>query len=186
MISGYKELPAGIQKFVPDYDYLIYNISNYTDEEIKGEARIRIIFTMYRDLQKTEDVEELLEIIDKAVAYLLELDDKQTGMDYFETFMRYIFSAVRNLTREDVDEIMKKVETTYPEGSELVMTLADILREEGKEEGKEEGIKKGIVKGKKEGVKEVALEMLKKGFADEMVAEITQLDVKEIKKLEEK
>jgi|SRR5690625_675154 len=177
MITGYKELPGDVKKFVPDYEYLIYDISNYTDEEIKGEARVRILITMYRDVQKAKDVKELLETIDKALQYLQELDDKQTGIEYFETFMRYIFSVAKNLSREDIDEIIGKIENIYPEGSELVMTLADILREEGKEEGKKEG--------KKEGIKEVALEMLRKGFAVELVAEVTHMDVKEIRKLKE-
>jgi len=59
------------------------------------------------------------------------------------------------------------------EGSELVMTLADILRAEGKEEGK------------KEGIKTVALEMLRKNFTVELVAEITHMDVKEVQRLKE-
>ncbi len=38
--------------------------------------------------------------------------------------MRYIFSAAKNLTRGDVDEIVKEIENSYAEGSELVMTFA--------------------------------------------------------------
>jgi len=173
MITGYKELPRDVKKYIPDYEYLIYGLSNYTDEQIKGGARVKIMITLYRDVQKAEDVKELLKIIAKAVHYLQELDDKQAGMKYFETFMRYIFSTAKNLTREDAAEIVKKVEKTYPEGSELVMTLADILREEGKEEGKEEGIKA------------VALEMLKKGSSIHFVAEVTHMDVQEVKRLKE-
>ena len=169
MITGYKDLSTEIRNFVPDYQYLIYDISKYTDQEVKGEARVRILFTLFRDVQKAENAQELLKIIAKAVHYLQELDDKQAGMEYFETFMRYIFSAAKNLTREDAAEIVKKVEKDYPEGSEIVMTLADILREEGEAQG----------------VRKVALEMLRKGFTVELVAEITHMDVKEIKKLKE-
>jgi hypothetical protein len=45
--------------------------------------------------------------------------------------MRYIFSARVDLTRADFNAVVKKIETTYPEGSEVVMTLAEIFREEG-------------------------------------------------------
>lgn len=41
MITGYKELPCGVKKYIPDYEYLIYDLSNYTDEQIKGEARVK-------------------------------------------------------------------------------------------------------------------------------------------------
>ena len=42
MISGYNELPEDIKKHIPNYEYLLYDISRYTDEEIKGEAINRI------------------------------------------------------------------------------------------------------------------------------------------------
>ncbi len=38
MTNGYEELPKGIKKYVLNYKYLLYYISRYTDEEIKGEA----------------------------------------------------------------------------------------------------------------------------------------------------
>ncbi|HLR69578.1 MAG TPA: hypothetical protein VK105_21025 [Virgibacillus sp.] len=60
-------------------------------------------------------------------------------------FIRYIFSATKNLTKENVDEIVQKIENAYPEGSELVMTLADILLEEGEESGIRKG-KEAVVK----------------------------------------
>lgn len=175
MIAGYKNLSPEIRKFIPGYQYLVYDISKYTDREIKGEARVKILFTMFRDVQKTENVQELLLIIDKAVAYLQELDDKQTGMEYFETFIRYIFSAAKNLTREDAVEVIRKVENTYSEGREFVMTLADILREEGKEEGKEEGIRKG-----KEAVVKNAV---KEGMKIHLIEKLTGLPRKEIEKI---
>jgi predicted transposase/invertase (TIGR01784 family) len=173
MIVGYSNFSADIRKFAPDYGYLIYDISKYTDDEIMGEARVRILFTAFRDVRKAKNIQELLVIIDKAIIFLQDLHDKQTGIEYFETFMRYIFSAAKNLTRKDADEIVKKVEENYPEGSGLVMTLADIWREEG------------IRKGEAQGIKKVALEMLRKGFPVELVAEVTHMDVKEIRKMKE-
>ncbi|NMA85275.1 MAG: DUF4351 domain-containing protein [Epulopiscium sp.] len=59
------------------------------------------------------------------------MEDKQTGIEYFETLMRYIFNARVDLTKEAANEIMRKIENTYPEGSEVVMTLAERFREEG-------------------------------------------------------
>ena len=173
MISGYRGFPEGIRKFAPDYEYLIYDITNYTDEEIKGEARVRILFTMFRDVQKAENVQELLEIIDKAVAYLQELDDKQTGIEYFETFMLYIINTAKNIAQADVNQIVKRVGTIYPEGSEVIMTIADIW----KEEGKEEGIRKVAKNAVKEGVELRLIEKLT-GLSRNEVEEIA----KEMKK----
>lgn len=138
LITGYKNFPREIQKFIPDYEYLIYDISKYTDEEIKGEAQLRIILTIFRDIF-TKDTRSLQKSIFRAVEYLQELEDKQTGIEYFETFIKYIFNARVNLTKKDINQIIDEIGKTYPEGSELVMTLADIFRQEGKEEGIQQG-----------------------------------------------
>ncbi|HFL3828471.1 TPA: Rpn family recombination-promoting nuclease/putative transposase [Clostridioides difficile] len=159
LIPGYEDLPKEIQKFIPDYEYLIYDLSRYTDKEIKGQAQLRIILTIFRDIF-TKDNKGLQESIYRAVEYLQELEDKQTGIEYFETFIKYIFNARANLTKKDVGEIIDKISKTYPEGSELVMTLAEIFRQEGKEEG----IKQGIEKGEHRKSLNYAIKLLTKKF----------------------
>jgi predicted transposase/invertase (TIGR01784 family) len=160
MITGYEDLPEDIKKVTPNYEYLLYDLSRYTDDEIKGEVQLRILLTIFRDIF-TKDSKGLRDSIYRAAKYLRRLEDKQTGIEYFETLMRYIFSAGKNLTRSDVTEIIEKIETTYPEGSEVVMTLAEIFREEGKEEGILKGMEKGIEVGAKQGKMEVAKRLLK-------------------------
>jgi len=77
---------------------------------------------------------------------LRELDNKETGIEYFETFMRYILNTGQKLTKEDIEDIINSVEKTYPEGNEVVMTLAERFREEGKIQGIQEGETKALVK----------------------------------------
>lgn len=115
--------------------------------------------------------------IDKAVLYLKDLEDKQTGIEYFETVILYILSAAKNLTRKDMETIARSLENNYPEGSEIIMTLADMLREEGKEQGKEEGIratKEAIVKNAiKEGMEFRLIEKLT-GLSNQEIEEIAR------------
>lgn len=170
MIKGYEELPKDVQKFIPDYEYLLYDISRYTDEEIKGEAQLRILISIFRDIF-TKDNKGLLESIYRAAEYLRELDDKQTGIEYFETFMRYVLNAGQKLTNEDVNEIIEKIASGFPEGSEVVMTLAEKLREEGREEGETRGETKALLK--------TATKLLIKKFGaipEEVKMKISQLD----------
>ncbi|MBV1821564.1 DUF4351 domain-containing protein [Bacteroidales bacterium MSK.15.36] len=112
-----------------------------------------------------------------------ELEDKQKGIEYFETFIRYIFNARANLTKKDVREIINKISKTYSEGSELVMTLAEIFRQEGKEEGIKQGIEKGIEKGIQQGERRkslnYAIKLLTKKFGklpEELKTKISNLD----------
>jgi len=131
MIKGYNELPKDIQKFIPDYEYVLYDISGYTDEEIKGEARTRIVLTAFRDIFK-KDAKGIIETILTLIEYLKELEDKQTGIEYFETFIRYILNAGQNFKKSDIDKIVERIGINYPDGSEVVMSLAEILRQEGR------------------------------------------------------
>mgnify|MGYP001254971748 CR=1 FL=1 len=89
--------------------------------------------------------------------------------------MRYIFSVDKSLTSSDVNKIVKKIETTYPEGSEVVMTLAEKLREEGLKEGLEKGLEKGKL--------EVARNAIKEGMELDLIAKLTGLPKKEIEKI---
>jgi len=101
--------------------------------------------------------------------------------------MRYIFSVDKSLTSSDVSKIVKKIETTYPEGSEVVMTLAEKLREEGLKEGLKEGLEKGLEKGLEEGLEKgkvtalakTALKLLSRKFGplpEELKSKISKLD----------
>lgn len=144
ILNGYDELPADLKVYVPNFDYLLYDITDYSDTDIKGVAQTRIGLTLLRDIF-TSDTEELLQSFYRSVDYLNELEDRQTGIEYFETMIRYISSAAKNLTKKDVERILKKIETNYQEGSEIAMTLADMWREEGMEKGIEKGMRKGLI-----------------------------------------
>ena len=177
MIKGYTSLPKDVQKYIPDYEYLLYDISRYRDEQIKGEIKLRIMLTVFRDIFTKDDI-GLQETVLRATEYLAELEDKQTGIEYFETMMRYIFSARSNLNKDIADEMMSKIETTYPEGSEVVMTLAERFREEGIVKGLEKVVRKSIIKGlttediieitglKKEAIEEIRKKMLHESKED--------------------
>ncbi|MCG5102675.1 Rpn family recombination-promoting nuclease/putative transposase [Oceanobacillus sp. APA_J-5(13-2)] len=179
LIANYDDLPPEICHFIPNYQFLLFDFTDYLDEEIKGEARVRIVITMLRDIRKAETIQELLEVMDKTIFYLRELEDKQAGIEYFETMLHYIFSAATNVTRGNMDEISKKIKQNYPEGSGIMMSLADMLREEGKKEGK----KQGVEEGKRE-MKEILVKnSIEKGLDFRVIEEITGLPQKEIQKI---
>lgn len=148
MLNGYDELPEAVKMYVPNFEYLLYDLSIYSDEDIKGSAQTRIMLTLLRDiLTKTGD--PLRQSIYNALYYLNDLEDKQTGVGYLETMMRYIFSVAQDLTETDVEKMIQQLESNHFKGSELAMTLAEMWREEGMEKGRK--------LGKTEALSEVAL-----------------------------
>lgn len=91
MVSNYKEMPKDIKTFIPNYRYLLYDFSKFTDEEIKGQVK------------------------------------------------------------SNYNELINNIELSYPEGSELIMTIAEKFREEV--------MKKSIVKGKEETLSKTVIKL---------------------------
>ncbi|MDQ2087075.1 DUF4351 domain-containing protein [Herbivorax sp. ANBcel31] len=80
---------------------------------------------------------------------------------------------------EDVNDIVENIEKTYPEGSEVVMTLAEQLREEGKLKGIEEGKQEGLEEGQTKALSKSAIRLLTKKFgklSEETKSKIEKLD----------
>ena len=126
----------------------------------------------------------ILETIFKAARALAELDEKETGIQYFETCMRYILTSGPKLTKEQLNIVIKQLEVTYKKGSEVTMTLAEVLREEGFEKG----IEKGIEEGETRAYSKIAIKALSKKMGILPAAyheKISQLDLITLETLNE-
>lgn len=159
MLKGYEHLSEEMKAFVPNFNYLLYNVSIFSNEEIKGKAQLRILLTLLRDIF-TKDPKELQQSILQAIHYLNELEDKQTGLEYLETMMNYIFGGDTSLTESEKDQIIQGIGKIYPEGRELTMSFVDKWREEGWEKG----LEKGLEKGRAEALSEIAVNQLTERF----------------------
>ena len=73
--------------------------------------------------------------------------NEQSDFLVIETFMRYLFNAGPQLTKNELEKMMNQIEINYPKGSEMAMTLAEVLRKEGYENGIEKGREEGIEEG---------------------------------------
>lgn len=138
LLKGYNQLPEELKLYVPNFDFLLFDISSYSDEDIKGTAQLKILFTLFRDLNTNDSQKRDLAIL-RSIHYLHELENKQSAVGYLETLMRYIFTVAKDFTKKDMEKMIFQLETAKSEGSEVVMTLADILRKEGIEQGIELG-----------------------------------------------
>ncbi len=182
MMQGNTNIPKEMENYIPDFEYLLFDFSHRSDEEILGEAMLKMYLVMIRAFSKTTD-EDILPTIRKALYYLEEFESKEKGIDYLETMMRYVFSVHQNISEEDLVHVVEQIETTYPEGGDVIMTLAEVYMEKGKKEGKEEGKKEGKREGKLEGKLEVTKNLLTKGFSVEDIVEVTGLEREQIEEI---
>ncbi len=180
IISGYNELPADIKRLIPNYEFLFYDFCRFTDEEIKGETTNQIAIMLMREIQ-AKGPSAIVDITSKIAILIRQIEDQSLGLEYFEIIMRYIFSARSDLTKDKFNEMIKKIETTYPEGSEMAMNLAELFRQEGMERGMERGIKVGTKQSKIE----VAKNALREGVELDLIARFTGLPKAEIEEIAE-
>ncbi len=101
--------------------------SPLNDAEIKGG----VILTIFLEILKAifnKDPTVCMTVVKKSFIILEELDDKTKGTEYLETIIRYIMSARSDLEFSDVYNAAKEISA---EGSEIVMTIAEKLINEG-------------------------------------------------------
>ena len=99
--------------------------------------------------------------LSEVVPLLSELRKKDTGMEYIETVVKYILNTAIEISLE---ELNKKAKNISSEGSEIIMTIAEKLVEEGREEGKKEELSRVALKlldNKLEGLRDEHKEKLK-------------------------
>ncbi|WP_027340820.1 Rpn family recombination-promoting nuclease/putative transposase [Halonatronum saccharophilum] len=166
-----EDIPKEVEEYFPDYKYLLYDLSSYSDEEIKGTGILRVFLEILSSLYK-DDFEERFK---EALIVLERLREQNQGIEYFETVVRYILNAKDGLEFKDLKDMADKISTKRGED---IMTIADQLRREGRIEGK--------VEGKMEGKVEIAQNLLKKGMSTIEVMDITELPKKKIEEIKKK
>ena len=167
MINGYNRLPEDVKRYIPSFEYLIYDLTKYNDEDIKLESVTRIIIKIMRDVRHASKG-KVMDIITEGFTLLDEIIEKDTIMHYMESCLRYVLSVRSDIEKDELIQIADQISV---EGSELVMTIADKLREEGKQEGKQEE-KRKVVKN-----------AIIKRMSIEDIMDLTGLTEKEIDKI---
>jgi len=147
-------IPDGLERFVPRFDYYLYDLSQYQENEIKGSILSRVSLLLFKHIFDDNFGESFIRICE----LIKELGGKKTALEYMQCMLEYIGSTTGKITKEQVREGVKKA-LPLDEKGELQMPT---LFEQFKEEGLLEGLEKGLEKGRKEGLKEaieLALEL---------------------------
>ncbi len=125
--------------YVPDFEYVMLDLTQYSDAEIKGAVLSRVVMLLFKH-SSDPDIIEKLPAIFSLMQGIVESED---GLRYLEAILRYVFSTV-DLS---VDEIKGMVETSIsPEKGDEIMTLAERLKNEGYHKGVQDTIREGYIK----------------------------------------
>ena len=133
------DIPGELREYVPDFKYLLYDFSPYSDQEIMGNIELRIFLQLLRYI--FADMDLLKEKFEYIFGLFEELIDKATAMEYFETVIRYIMNAREGIDLKELARIASRVSS---ERGEAIMTIAEKLRMEGRIETAKNLIKMGM------------------------------------------
>jgi predicted transposase/invertase (TIGR01784 family) len=177
MLDGPVDIMA---EYIPDFRYVLYDLSQYSDDDIKGTITARVVMLIFKHIFEKDFAQKLPEIF----SLLKDLSEKETGLQYFETLLKYIFSNVEGITTEQFQTIV--LNALSEDKGDIIMTLAEKLRNEGREKwiekGFEQGIEQGIEKGLFEGI-EFAVS-IKFGDTDDCKTAIAKMkSIKDINRL---
>ena len=155
MLSGPVE---SFMDYIPDFQFLLYDLSSYRDEDIRGMILLRVGLLVMKHIFS----EDLPEVLVKVMELLAELSDKTRALEYIETIIRYVVNASEALSLGDLKKIIKESYFEKKEGE--LMTIAEQLRMEGHQKGLQQGLEKGIEKGQLEDALESVFDNLEVRF----------------------
>ena len=173
------------QPFIPDFKYLLTDLSSYSNQEIKDKlfhnTYLKISMLMFKNIfEKPMDQALLEDILKLGELYYKE----EKGLQFLESLILYFFSAAEKQQPEKIIDVINKISK---EGGKKVMTIEQILLKRGKEIGEKRGEKRGEKKGEKRGEKRGKIETAKKlyrmGLSLDQIVEATGLGLDEIKKI---
>ncbi len=171
LLVGYNNLAPNIQKYVPNYEYLLFDFSFFGGEEIQGNIQLRVFLDVLKHIF-VKDVEHLIVVLESASN---DVEENLLEIAFFNTIIKYIMNARDDLPKEEVAKRLTD------KGREIFMSVADQLRKEGEIKGIEKGIQEGEIKGKKE----VAKRMLQLNMNEEQIIAVTGLSKDEIERIKD-
>ena len=165
-----------MKKYIPDFDYVLVDISELTDEKIEEYFKLQTLRISIFLMKYIFKVEELKQKISRILSTLPQLVETERGKDFFITLYYYLSNL---LNEKDMELVKEEINVIRPQGYELLEFFRNQLGNEYFEKGIERGFEKGIEKG----IKEIATKMILEGESDERIIKYTNLSVTQIKKL---
>jgi len=149
--------PPAMKAFLPDYRYWLCDLSQYEDDDIKAEVMLGVVLLALKYILRPDLGDHLVDIL----GLMHELAQRETGLEYLETTLRYLSQATNTVTEE---QLWKALETVFPEGESLMGTIAEKWVEQGLQRGRQEGLQQGLQEGLQEGLQQGLQEGLQEGL----------------------
>ncbi|WP_041341189.1 Rpn family recombination-promoting nuclease/putative transposase [Runella slithyformis] len=129
----FKGLDTDLIRFLPDFNYLLLDISQFSDEQITGFSN-KFLALSWILLKNSRTKSYLLNITNTFVE-LIKAIESAGDMSYVRSVFLYVISTNEHLTKQNIVEILQNIST---QTNNVTMSILEARQLEGKIEGKEE------------------------------------------------
>ncbi len=135
--------PAPLAPYLPDFRYVLCDLSGLDAAEIQGNALLRVALLTMKYIGDPQLAARLPEIF----GLLSVFGEQRTVLGYLETLLRYLAAAAVTVSEADVRRALVEVLPILEE--RIMPTMVETWLERGRTEGHTEGLAKGIQTGEK-------------------------------------
>ena len=150
-----------LQAFLPNFQYLIYDLPRYPDEELIGDFKLLMMLLILKYIFKPE----LLYKIEKIISVYMESKRDRNAEEFFKIMLLYMIAASKKVKFKDIERELNN-QLRYIGAENIMMTLAEHYKQEGRQEGRQEGKQEGRQEGRKEGQVSAILRILDARFGE--------------------
>jgi predicted transposase/invertase (TIGR01784 family) len=145
------ELPAALGVYVPEFEYLLTDLSTYSDEELKRTAELGVGLLVLKHIFRPDLHMRLPEVL--SLWYTMR--QQEHALRYLEAIIRYVTAAGQHVKAEDVQAALNAV---TPEGDAMIGSIAQEWIRQGEQRGEQHGEQRGLRLGLLDGI-ELGLEL---------------------------
>ena len=165
MKSYFVDLPQVLHSFIPDFDYLLFSLSDMADDQLISIKNVILSMSAMLLKHSHDENDEFLKLTPFWLEKIKELDAQQQ-LDFIRSAFVYIQNAI-NLTNKEIPTIFTRVSKNV---NNIAMTIADHIRIEEREMTTLEHIKG----------------LLEKGLDADLIADAFKIPVKKVKDIIQK
>ena len=157
----FEGMDKDLAQFLPKFDYLLTDLSCFSDEEIVQlfeRVSVQIGLRIMKNIFHAKLLEQKMSNIFQKLDQLFQTD---SGRELFVSMMHYLMSNAD----KGKEKIIKTINEISEKGGELIMTIAMQWKQEGKIEGKIDNQKELVLRF-----------FVDKGFTIEEVADLLEVE----------
>jgi len=94
--------------YIPDFEFILYDLSKYIDDQIRGTILARVAMLLLKHIFEQDAADKLPAIF----MLLRDLSEQETGLQYFESLIKYVLSNVEGITTEKFHALVSNTLST--------------------------------------------------------------------------